>query len=170
MNNFEQKSLEREERMRELRKKASEKIGRFASWATFDKDSIKIDDFDKDNPEKYEQDFAFATYETNLRESHYQDQKETREYYKDKSVNTVRQLGAYAMFIPGSRQAVDIYKDTRYEIKSQKARRLAYKQEHGTFISKTKEQWVQGNERLDMLKVQKSELNNRKQTLDNRTR
>lgn len=170
MHNFEQKSLERQERMRELRRKASEKIGRLASWATFNKDSIKIDDFDKDNPDKREQDFAFATYETNLRESHYQDQKETREYYKDKSINTVRQLGAYAMFVPGTPHLVEMYNSTVFDMKSQKARRLAYKQEHGTFISNTMDQWSKGKERLDALKVQKSELNDRKKELDNRTR
>lgn len=169
MNNFEQKSAERQEHMQELRRKASEKIGRLASWATFDKDSVKIDDFDEDNPDKREQDFAFATYETNLRESHYQDQKETREYYKDKSINTARQLGAYAMFVPGTPQLVGMYNSTILDMKSQKARRLAYKQEHGTFVSNTKEQWVNGQERLDSLKAQKSLLNDRKQELDNRS-
>lgn len=169
MNKFEQKSVERQERMQELRRKASEKIGRFASWATFDKGSVKIDDFDEDNPDKREQDFAFATYETNLRESHYQDQKETREYYKDKSINTVRQIGAYAMFVPGTPQLVGIYNSAVYDKKSQKARRLAYKQEHGTFVSNTKEQWANARERLDTLKAQKSQLNDRKQELDNRS-
>lgn len=160
--NFKDRS---KEKLVEMRKRASEKVGRLVANLTFDKSTIEIADYDDENPEKYEQDFNFATYESNLRESHYQDQKETREYYKDKLIYRARRLGAYAMFVPGYSQAAGIVKDIRFERQLQKKRRQGYKQEHGTLISKAKDQWSAGKARLNALDEQKAQLDARKSNL-----
>ena len=137
------------EKLAELRKRASEKIGRYISNKTFNESILDVADYDEDNPDKYTQDMYFATYEDNLRESHYQDEKETREYYKDKSIYLARKLGAYAMFVPGANHITSAANSFKIERQLSKKRREGYKREHGTFVSNTKKQWATAKGRLD---------------------
>jgi hypothetical protein len=150
--NFKDRS---KEKLVEMRKRASEKMGRSVSGMMFnltlrhDLESFDLEDEEVDN----------------LKEQHYQDQKETREYYKDKYTYLARRLGAYAMFAPGANRVTGAVHSFKVERNLQKKRRDAYKLEHGTAISNTKKQWATGKARLNALAPTKASLAARKSTL-----
>ena len=159
--NFEQHPSKQKEKIQEFRKRASEKIVRFMSYVTFDTNTIHIADIEDVEPEKYEQDVAFASYEPNLRESHYQAEKETREYHKQKMINTARLMGAYISMLPGMGYVEGVYQDARFEANRAKRMKALYKQEHGTIASKTVAQWKKGLGKVNKLKEQRAVINDR---------
>lgn len=147
------------EKLSSSRKFASEKIGRLASNLTFDRRSVEIADYDDTNHEKYTQDLNFATYELNLRDTHYQQQKEVREYYRDKTAYIAKRLGSTAMHMPGLNVIRESVKDSRKSRQRLKEERKKYKERNGTFTSNLNERLVQNRKRFD---VSKSDLRHRK--------
>lgn len=126
----------------ELRKRVSAKMGRVLADITFDKSAIAKDEYDEENPDKLFQDAAFATYEPNLRETHYRQQTEKHEYYSHLSKYHVRRLGSIAMMVPGMSFIGESISDARLSRSRQRDRRTAYKQRNGTFKSNFHDKYV----------------------------
>lgn len=152
------------EKLSEKRKVASEKLGRFVSGVVFDRSFQNFTSYtgvDID-PDMYDM----------MREQHYQDGKEKREYYKDKSTYYARRMGAYAMMLPGVNSSVNNLKafgnDFMWERRRSKAMKAGYRREHGSFVASTKESWSAGKSKLAALNEQKAELDARKEELSNR--
>lgn len=120
----------------EWRKKISVEMGRVIADITFNKSSIEISDFDSNtSPDKFIQDLAFRSYEPNLRETHYREQREWRSYH-------ARRLGSIAMMIPGVGFIGETISDTRLSHKRQHNRRKQYIARNGTVKSHLREQYV----------------------------
>ena len=81
-------------------------------------------------------------------------------YLRKKALNenTRKQIGAYALFIPGAPQAVNMYKEVAFDHKYQRAQRKAYINEHGTLVSNTKKHVVKTAERIRSLQAERSAL------------
>lgn len=144
------------EKLSEKRKIASEKMGRYASGVLFNRELSKIANSGLDLDEE--------DIDT-MREERYQKGREKREYQKDKSIYYTRRLGAYAMMVPGVGIGVDKVKssasDFLREHRRSAVKRAEYREEHGTFISKTKKHWSQSKEKLAALNQVKQELDSR---------
>lgn len=123
------------ETVTEYRKKISKKMARYIADITFDKSSVARDEYDEDNPDKFAQDLAFATYEPNLRESHYNDQQ--------RKLHTLRKkVGSYVMMTPGFgliKEHIDDAKLSRRRVKDQQKK---YTERNGTFKSHLREKYI----------------------------
>jgi hypothetical protein len=124
------------------RKKISAEMGRVIADITFDKSSITVAEYDDSDPEKFDQDNSFATYEPNLRESHHIEQKETYDYYKRLSKFQLQRLGSIAMMVPGISAIGESVIDSRESRRRQKSRRKAYLERNGTFKSNLRNKYI----------------------------
>lgn len=83
---------------------------------------------------------------------------ERKKFYKDMAINTTKQLGAYALYMPGTSYAVGSAVDFKQELVAQHVRRKAYKKEHGTIISNTVKHWQKSTDNIRDLSAKRSVL------------
>lgn len=122
------------------RKKAAEKVGRFIASKTFDTSWIDSD---------------FASYETNLRETHYQERHRQWEHNKETVKYRARLMGAYARYLPGVNYIADSIQISSRSRERTRHLRAGYKREHGTFISNTRSSLAENYLRIKDLKSAK---------------
>jgi hypothetical protein len=115
----------------EHRKNISKKMARTILNITFDKSSVEVADYDDTNPEKYEQDSAFATYEPNLRET----------YYREKTTRA-KELGSMAMVFTGIDLVANIWSDKMDSRSRLKSKRQSYITRNGTIKSHMRDRYV----------------------------
>lgn len=155
------------ERLNDFRKRVSEKMGRAVAGAMFDKSSVGIAEYNEYNPDKLFQDTAFATYEQNLRENHYQEQREKHEYYLDRAELTSRKMGAIALMVPGIDLISKKLNSRKVNKSLQTKRRRAYKQRNGTLKSNLRKQYIDYHNRFD---GDTASLKKRREALDDQKR
>lgn len=159
------------ERLNDFRKRVSEKMGRAVADVTFDKSSVDIAEYDEYNPDKLFQDTAFATYEQNLRENHYREQREEHEYYLDRAKLISKKMGAAALMVPGIDLIGKKLNSRKVNKQLQTKRRQAYKQRNGTLKSNLRKQYIDYHDKFDKstasLKEHRKMLDDRKRQRKN---
>lgn len=119
------------ERTVEFRKRVSAKMARVVVGITFNKSEWLAIDNETTDQDKIDQDTAFATYEENLRESHYQ-----QVHYR------ARRLGSLAMTLPGLYTVGEIVSDSKLSKSRRSQRRADWKARNDTMKSNLRKRYV----------------------------
>ena len=121
---------------KEKRKEMSAKMARILVGITFDEGKWLNINEDATDQDKINQDAAFATYEENLRESHYQEVR-----YR------ARRLGSLVMTMPGIHTLGDTVTDTKLTKRRRKQRRTDWKARNGTVKSNMRKRYIAHTEK-----------------------